>query len=129
MQITTAGGLLLLLGAATGRIPDPSVIPAPSVAAMLLLTFVGSLVGFTCYLWLLGKVPATQVATYAYVNPIVGVFLGWALAGEQLTERSLAAGVVVLASVVTIVTARKQPAAVPREVEEAEYEIERAVAN
>jgi drug/metabolite transporter (DMT)-like permease len=129
MQITTAGGLLLLLGAATGRIPDPSVIPAPSVAAMLLLTFVGSLVGFTCYLWLLGKVPATQVATYAYVNPIVAVFLGWALAGEQLTERSLAAGVVVLASVVTIVTARKQPAAVPREVEEAEYEIERAVAN
>ena len=87
----TGGGLLLLLGAASGRIPDPAAITAPSVAAMLFLTFVGSLVGFTSYLWLLGKVPATQVATYAYVNPIVAVFLGWALAGEQLTARSLAA--------------------------------------
>jgi drug/metabolite transporter (DMT)-like permease len=86
MQMLTGGGLLLLLGAASGRIPDPAAITAPSVAAMLFLTFVGSLVGFTSYLWLLGKVPATQVATYAYVNPIVAVFLGWALAGEQLRQ-------------------------------------------
>jgi drug/metabolite transporter (DMT)-like permease len=107
MQMMTGGGLLLLLGAATGRMPDPAAISAPSVVAMLFLTFVGSLVGFTCYLWLLGRVPPTQVATYAYVNPIVAVFLGWALAGEQLTAKSLAASVVVLAAVVTIVTPRR----------------------
>src|SRR5260370_33352702 len=102
MQMMTGGGLLLFLGAATGRMPDPAAISALSVAAMLFLTFVGSLVGFTCYLWLLGKVPPTQVATYAYVNPIVAVVLGWALAGEQLTARSLAATLPLLAAAVAI---------------------------
>jgi drug/metabolite transporter (DMT)-like permease len=120
MQMMTGGGLLLLLGLTAGPAPHLAAISSASIVAMLFLTFIGSLVGFTCYLWLLGQVPATQVATYAYVNPIVAVFLGWALAGEELTVRSLAASVVVLASVVMIVTSRKQPA--PQAVErEADY--------
>jgi drug/metabolite transporter (DMT)-like permease len=108
MQMMTGGGLLLLLGLAAGPLPRASALAPQSVVAMLFLTFIGSLVGFTCYLWLLGKVSATQVATYAYVNPIVAVFLGWGLAGERLSMLSLAASFIVLAAVVAIVTSRKQ---------------------
>ncbi len=115
MQMLTGGGMLLLLGLATGPLPQAAAWSVQPVSAMLFLTFVGSLVGFTCYLWLLEAVPATLVATYAYVNPIVAVFLGWAFAGERLTPRSLTASVVVLASVAVIVTARKQMAS-PSEV-------------
>ena len=108
--------MLLLLGWLTGPLPQAAAWSIQPVSAMLFLTFVGSLVGFTCYLWLLEAVPPTLVATYAYVNPIVAVFLGWTFAGERLTARSLAASAVVLASVVVIVTARTRMAA-PTEVE------------
>jgi drug/metabolite transporter (DMT)-like permease len=129
MQMMTGGGLLLLLGLAAGPVPHAASFTPQSVAAMLFLTFIGSLVGFTCYLWLLGVVPAVQVATYAYVNPIVAVFLGWALAGERLTMRSLAASFVVLVAVVVVVTSRKQIAApaVPGE-EDTAYGVERVAA-
>jgi drug/metabolite transporter (DMT)-like permease len=127
MQMLTGGGMLLLLGLATGPLPQGAAWSLQPVSAMLFLTFVGSLVGFTCYLWLLGVVPATLVATYAYVNPIVAVFLGWAFAGERLTARSMAASAVVLASVTVIVTARKQIASpVEGKLKETQYPIREA---
>lgn len=117
MQMLTGGGLLLILGVVSGQAANfhPAEVPPQGILAMLFLTFVGSLVGFTCYVWLLGVVPPTQVATYAYVNPIVAVYLGFALAGEQLTTRSLIASAIVIASVATIVTSRKAPATPPSE--------------
>jgi drug/metabolite transporter (DMT)-like permease len=66
----------------------------------------GSLVGFTAYLWILKEAPLATASTYAYVNPVVAVFLGWALAGEAITPRVVAAASVIVGSVVIITLAR-----------------------
>jgi drug/metabolite transporter (DMT)-like permease len=109
MQMMCGGGLLLvaaiLSGQAAGWSPDR--ISSQGFIAMAFLTLIGSLVGFTCYIWLLDHCPPTQVATYAYVNPIIALILGSVIAGEQLTERSLIASVIVVGSVASIITARK----------------------
>jgi len=109
MQMLCGGALLLLLGAATGQAADLHVsdITRQALIGMLFLTFIGSLAGFTCYIWLLSVCSPTRVATYAYVNPIVALFLGWAIAGEQLTERSLLASVIVVGSVAVIISTRE----------------------
>jgi len=109
MQMICGGGLLLLLGAASGQAAEfhLSAITQPALLGMLFLTFVGSLAGFSCYIWLLSKCSPTRVATYAYVNPIVALFLGWAIAGEQLTARSLIASLIVVGSVAVIISSRE----------------------
>jgi drug/metabolite transporter (DMT)-like permease len=66
------------------------------------LLIVGSLIGFVAFNWLLGQVPATLVGTYAYVNPLIAIMVGWLLGGEDMTVRILA-GVVVILSGVTLV--------------------------
>ncbi|MEW6506009.1 MAG: EamA family transporter, partial [Chloroflexota bacterium] len=65
-----------------------------------------SLVGFTCYIWLLKVVSAARVSTYAYVNPIVAMLLGWALASEPITMRNVLAAGIILTSVIIITTYR-----------------------
>jgi drug/metabolite transporter (DMT)-like permease len=62
----------------------------------------GSLVGYTTYVWLLRVADPSRVSTYAFVNPVVAVFLGWALAGETVTLRMLVAAAVIVAAVVLI---------------------------
>lgn len=115
MQMICGGGLLLVLGLATGQAHDlhVSAITRPALLGMLFLTFIGSLAGFSCYVWLLSVASPTRVATYAYVNPIVALFLGWAMAGEQLTERSFIASLIVVASVAVIISSRES-ASTPR---------------
>ena len=61
---------------------------------------VGSIVGFTAYIWLLKYVPATKVATYTYVNPVIAVFLGWLILDEAVTSTTIAAVVVIVLAVV-----------------------------
>ncbi len=109
MQMLCGGGLLIVLGAVTGQADGWSLtsVSSASLYGMLFLTLIGSLVGFTCYIWLLGHCPPTQVATYAYVNPIIALFLGWSIKGEQLTLRSLVASVIVVGAVATVISARK----------------------
>ena len=109
MQMICGGALLLILGLASGQAGDLhlSAITTPVWLGMLFLTLIGSLAGFTCYIWLLGQCSPTRVATYAYVNPIVALFLGWAIAGEQLTGRSLLASLIVVGSVAVIISARE----------------------
>jgi drug/metabolite transporter (DMT)-like permease len=63
-------------------------------------------VTFTAYIWLLGHVAPTRVATYAFVNPVVAVFLGWALAGEPLTATTVVATAVIVAAVAVAVSDR-----------------------
>lgn len=75
------------------------------LAIAYLVTF-GSLVGFTAYIWLLEHVPTPKVATYAYVNPVVAVFLGWMLHGERL-DRYMLLGMVVIIAAVALVTSSK----------------------
>jgi drug/metabolite transporter (DMT)-like permease len=69
---------------------------------LLYLIFFGSLVAFTAYVWLLKRCSATLVATHTYVNPIVAVLLGWALAGESFTVRSLFGAVAVVVAIVLV---------------------------
>ena len=72
--------------------------------ALNYLIVAGSLAGFTAYVWLLARMPATQVASHAYVNPLVAVALGYFVAGEPLTLPMVLASALVLASVVVILT-------------------------
>ena len=66
----------------------------------------GSLLGFTTYAWLLTVAPIGRIATYAYVNPVVAVFLGWLILDEPISARTIVASVVIVAAVALIVTAR-----------------------
>jgi drug/metabolite transporter (DMT)-like permease len=80
-------------------------------AALVYLAVFGSLLGFSCYGWLLKVEPATRVATYAYVNPVVAVLLGAWLGHEPLTGRVVLAAAVIVAAVVLILSAgRPRPA-------------------
>jgi drug/metabolite transporter (DMT)-like permease len=114
MEMLMGGLLLLLLGAFTGEIPQVhlAAITQRSFLSLLYLTSFGSLVGFTAYVWLLKVGSPTRAATYAYVNPVVAVFLGWALAGEPITPRTIIAATVIVGGVVLITSARvRTPAA------------------
>ncbi|MBL8160687.1 MAG: EamA family transporter [Anaerolineae bacterium] len=108
MQMLAGGVLLTLAGTLSGdwaRL-DVAAISARSWGAFIYLIFIGAIVAFTAYIWLLRVVPAPRVATYAYVNPVVAVFLGWAFAGETITGRTLVAAAVIIGSVVIINTYR-----------------------
>ncbi|MEP6537577.1 MAG: EamA family transporter [Bryobacteraceae bacterium] len=116
MQMTAGGGLLLITGFATGQSDrfHWSAITPQAVWSMVFLTLIGSLVGFTCYLWLLGRISPTRVATYAYVNPIVALMLGWMFGGEHPTMWSFIASGIVIGSVATVISSR-EPALVNQE--------------
>jgi drug/metabolite transporter (DMT)-like permease len=100
-----AGGVMLAIVAASsgelGRVHDVSVM---SVLALVYLIVFGSILAFTCYAWLLRNAQTSLVSTYAYVNPLVAVFLGWAIVSEPIGPRTIVAGVLILAAVVLIVT-------------------------
>ena len=106
MEMLAGGVLLTLAGGAVGNWThfSPGVVSLRSLLAAGYLVIFGSLIGFTCYVWLLRTVPVHRAATYAYVNPVVAVFLGWALAGEPLTLRTLLAAAVSVTAVVLITT-------------------------
>ena len=111
MEMAAGGALLLLAGALRGEWSgiDPSAFTARSLAAFAYLVVFGSLVGFTAYIWLLGVSTPARVSTYAYVNPVVAVFLGWALLGEPVTARVLLAAATIVAAVAVITRRRRPP--------------------
>ena len=97
-----AGGVLLTLAAgARGEFHGfhPSSVSRGAWFALLYLIVVGSIVGFTAYVWLLHHESPTKVGTYAYVNPVVAVFLGYLLGGEELGPRTLLGTLLILVSV------------------------------
>jgi drug/metabolite transporter (DMT)-like permease len=101
------GGMLLVLSAAFGELhPFPHVSIRAALALLYLIVF-GSLVAFTAFVWLLARIPATRVASHAYVNPVVAVALGYFVAGEVVTMRTLLGTALVLASVVLILRKEK----------------------
>ena len=106
MQMIAGGSLLLVLALVTGDFKRLNLGAASwvSLGAFAYLLIFGSLVGFTAYSWLLRNVTTARAATYAYVNPVVAVFLGWLLAHEPLTLRMLLAAAVIVSSVVLITT-------------------------
>jgi drug/metabolite transporter (DMT)-like permease len=112
MEMICGGALLLVLGTLTGewsRLDLASASPRSLWAVAYLIVF-GSLIGFTAYVWLLKHVEIARVSTYAYVNPVVAVILGWALAGEELTPRVAMAAAVIVTGVAVITSGRKRPA-------------------
>ena len=100
-----AGGLgLLILGVLTGELEHLSFvsISRSSWIGWLYLVVFGSWIGFCAYTWLLRSAPTPFVSTYAYVNPIVAVLLGYFLAGEILTFRIFVSALMVVGSVALI---------------------------
>ncbi|HMG13582.1 MAG TPA: EamA family transporter [Gemmatimonadaceae bacterium] len=112
MEMLGGGVLLLIVGALTGEFSHfdiHGVSKASAVGLIYLISF-GSLIGFTSYIWLLDKVSPARLGTYAYVNPIVAVLLGWAVAGERLSIRTGIAAAIVICAVALITTARSTKA-------------------
>jgi drug/metabolite transporter (DMT)-like permease len=105
-QLVVGGAVLLAGAAAAGEPGDMHLADAStkSVLALVYLIAIGSWVAYSAYAWLLQNAPLSQVATYAYVNPLVAVGLGWAILGEQLTAGMLGGALLVVASVAVIVT-------------------------
>jgi len=104
LQMIGGSVALLLVGIARGELADVHLqhISTASWAGWIYLVTFGSLVGFTAYIYLLQTVSPAKASTYAYVNPLVAVLLGWAIAGESVTLRSLGAAAIILAGVAMI---------------------------
>jgi drug/metabolite transporter (DMT)-like permease len=119
-QMLTASVVLVMLSVGTGEPArfDTAAISAASLWALAYLTVIGSLVAYTSYVWLLRVAPLPLIATYAYVNPIVAVFLGTWLLQEPLTPRTLVAGAVIIFAVALIITARSRMSAPSRSLEQ-----------
>jgi drug/metabolite transporter (DMT)-like permease len=101
-----AAGLANLLIAFVLGDPERVVWSARGLGAMAYLVICGSWVGYTAYIWLLGHVPTSKVATYAYVNPVVAVFLGWLVLHEPIDAYILGGSAIVVASVVLVTSAQ-----------------------
>lgn len=104
MQMLCGGALLLAAATVTGQWADfepASVSPASLVSYLYLVVF-GSIIAYTAYIWLLTASTPAKVSTYAYVNPVIAVFLGWAIADEPVTPSMLAAMAIILFSVTLI---------------------------
>jgi drug/metabolite transporter (DMT)-like permease len=108
IEMLGGGALLIIVGVLSGELSHLDihhVSRASAIGLAYLITF-GSLLGFTSYIWLLDKVSPARLGTYAYVNPIVAVLLGWAIAGERLSVRTAVAAAIVICAVALITSAR-----------------------
>jgi drug/metabolite transporter (DMT)-like permease len=124
IQMLAGGFLLFGVSGALGefRAFNPAEVSGAAWIALVYLIVAGSIVAYTAYLWLLHHQSVTKVGTYAYVNPVVAVLLGYFFAGEPLGLRTILGTVFVLASVIVITTAparRSAPAIPPEELEPA----------
>jgi drug/metabolite transporter (DMT)-like permease len=114
-QMLTGGVMLTVAAAAFGEFPQfhPSTLSAPAWWSLLYLIIAGSLIGFTAYVWLIHHESPTKVGTYAYVNPVIAVVIGYFLGGEPLGLRILLGTLCVLISVIVITTTRSKKPATP----------------
>jgi len=110
-EMMFGGAILLVLSALTGEMHPFPHVSARAAGALLYLVVAGSLVGFSAFVWLLGRMPATRVASHAYINPVVAVALGYFFAGEVVTPRMLLGTALIVASVALILI--KDKAEVP----------------
>jgi drug/metabolite transporter (DMT)-like permease len=107
-QMFAGGVCLVVVALLMGELPQLDLANAStrSLLGFAYLVSFGSLIGFTAYLYLLGHTTASKAATYAYVNPVVAVLLGWAFANEPINARTIAAAAVILAGVAIITVTR-----------------------
>jgi len=121
MQMLSGSVSLLLVGTIRGEWStfDPSAVSSNSLFGLGYLIVFGSLVSFTAYSWLLKNARPSMVATYAYVNPVIAVILGWLIAGEAMTAQMLFGAGIVVGSVVLITSQnREEPAVEVEEIQE-----------
>ena len=112
MQMLGGGALLFVASFAVGEDVDLAAVTGSSLAGIAYLVVFGSLVAYSAYAWLLQRAPASLVATYAYVNPVVAVALGSLFLGERLTWTMAAGGAAIVAAVVLIVSSQHREARV-----------------
>jgi drug/metabolite transporter (DMT)-like permease len=105
VQMTGGAITMLVAGLALGEASDvhPDRFSTDSLIAFAYLIFIGSLVAYKAYVWLLQHAPISKVATYAYVNPVIAIFLGWWILSEKVTTTTLAGAAVIVASVAATV--------------------------
>jgi drug/metabolite transporter (DMT)-like permease len=105
LQMLAGGALLLPIGLAFpgAESLDPSTWSWRSLVGLVYLVLIGSLVGYTAYVWLLGNLPISTVATYAYVNPVVAILLGVIFLDESVSWRIVVGAAVVLVSVALVI--------------------------
>jgi drug/metabolite transporter (DMT)-like permease len=120
-QMLAGGILLAIVASALGEVRNfhPSAVSRGAWLALLYLIVAGSIIGFTAYVWLIHHESPTKVGTYAYVNPIVAVLVGYFLGGEALSTRTILGTLLVLISVVVITTTPAKKPAETRLVEDA----------
>jgi len=111
MEMLCAGVVLCVLAGLTGEFGRLQLAEVSGTSALAIgyLVVFGSLLAFSSYEWLLHHAPSRLVGTYAYVNPLVAVALGWALLDEAITSRSLAAATVIVAGVALLVSRPRRP--------------------
>jgi len=110
MEMLCGGAALLLIGTLAGQWGDLDfdTVSARSLVALVYLSVAGSLVGFSSFIWLLHHTTPARATSYAYVNPVVAVLLGWLLADEPLTPRTVVAAAIIIGSVVLVTSVRAQ---------------------
>ncbi len=119
-QMLVGGGFLIVAAVLLGELHgfNPSAVSSRAWLSLLYLIVPGSIVGFTAYVWLLHRESPTKVGTYAYVNPVVAVLLGYFFADERLDLRTVLGTACVLVSVV-LITTMQAPRVTPRQSAEA----------
>jgi drug/metabolite transporter (DMT)-like permease len=108
MTMLCGGTALVLVGLLTGEVNAIASASALSLVSLFYLILFGSITAFTAYIWLLNTVSPAQVSTYAFVNPIIAVFVGWLGGGELLSPRILMAAILMVAGVVAIVSRKSE---------------------
>ena len=111
LQMMAAGAAMLITSVAIGEPTrfTPSEVSLRALLSWVYLMIAGSIVGYTAYIYLLGQVSAAKAATYAYVNPIIAVLLGWAFLSEPIGARTIVAAAVIIGGV-AIITLSQGPA-------------------
>ncbi len=111
-QMLIGGGAMVVVGLAIGEAAEVELaeISLDSWMAFVFLVFIGSIAAFTAYNWLLRNVAISTVATYAFVNPVIAVFLGWAILSEEITSFVLLGTTVIVASVAFVVMSSEEKA-------------------
>lgn len=110
MEMLAGGLILLAAGTLAGEWSafDLGRVSQRSALAFVYLVLVGAMVGFTAYLWLIKNVPPALATTYAFVNPVVAIYVGWLVLAEPVTPRTLLAAAVIIAGVALITQARSR---------------------